>query len=145
MTKPVAGDFLDTNVLVYLAQGDVRKAERVEALLAVMPKVSVQVLNELANVLRRKASFTWAEVSRFLATIRELSEVSPLSVEVHDSGLSIARRYGLSVYDSMIVAAAIASGCQTLWSEDMHDGLVVDGRLEIRNPFRDTPLDPDLV
>lgn len=135
--KPVPGDFLDTNVLVYLAQGDVRKAERVEALLAVMPKVSVQVLNELANMLRRKASCTWAEVSRFLATIRELSEVTPLSVEVHDSGLSIAERYGLSVYDSMIVAAAIASGCQTLWSEDMHHGLVVDGRLEIRNPFRD--------
>jgi len=131
----VAGDFLDTNVLVYLAQGDAAKADRVEALLAVNPTVSVQVLNELANVLRRKASFSWSEVVRFLAIIRELSEVSPLSVEVHDAGLSIAERYGLSVYDAMIVAAAIASGCDTLWSEDMHDGLVVDARLQIQNPF----------
>lgn len=52
------GNFLDTNVLVYLAQGDAGKAGFVEQLLGSDPVVSVQVLHELANVLRRKASFS---------------------------------------------------------------------------------------
>ena len=33
----------------------------------------------------------------------------------------------------MIAAAALDSGCDTLWSEDMHDGLVIDGRLTVVN------------
>ena len=45
-------------------------------------------------------------------------------------------RYGFSVYDSMIVGAALEAGCDTLWSEDMHHGLLVEGRLRILNPFR---------
>lgn len=39
----------------------------------------------------------------------------------------------------MIVAAALEAGCPTLWSEDMQDGLQVDGRLRIRNPFLTQP------
>ena len=60
------GSFLDTNVLVYLAQSDAAKAERVEPLLTVSAVISVQVLNEFANVLRRKAAFSWAETRSFL-------------------------------------------------------------------------------
>jgi predicted nucleic acid-binding protein len=36
----------------------------------------------------------------------------------------------------MIAAAALAADCDTLWSEDMQDGMVVEGRLKIVNPFR---------
>jgi predicted nucleic acid-binding protein len=36
----------------------------------------------------------------------------------------------------MIVASALTSGCTTLWSEDMRDGLLVEGQLRILNPFR---------
>ena len=46
-----------------------------------------------------------------------------------------ARRYKIAFYDAAIVAAALLADCDTLWSEDMHDGLVIDGRLTIRNPF----------
>jgi len=53
----------------------------------------------------------------------------------HQKGLLLAERYGLSVWDSMIVAAALAADCDTLFSEDMHDGLMVDGSLTITNPF----------
>ena len=54
----------------------------------------------------------------------------------HDIGLKIAERYGLSVYDAMIVASALLAGCKTVLSEDMQDGQVLEGRLRIRNPFR---------
>lgn len=50
-------------------------------------------------------------------------------------GLRLAERYQLSLYDGMIVAAALDAGCDTLWSEDMHDGLVVETQLTICNPF----------
>jgi predicted nucleic acid-binding protein len=49
---------------------------------------------------------------------------------------SIAERYGLSIYDAMIAAAAMEAGCDTLWSEDMQHGLVLEEGLRIVNPFR---------
>jgi predicted nucleic acid-binding protein len=55
---------------------------------------------------------------------------------VHDTGLALAERYGISIYDAMIVAAALRADCDTLWSEDMHNGLVIENRLRILNPFR---------
>ena len=52
------------------------------------------------------------------------------------TGLALAERYGLSVYDAMIAASALHAECDTLWSEDMHDGLVIEDQLRIVNPFR---------
>ena len=129
-------DFLDTNVLIYLLSDDAAKAERAEGLLREGGVISVQVLNELANVARRKLNLGWDECSAFLDGLRALLEVVPLDVAVHEQGLRIARRHGLSVYDGMIAGAALAAGCTTLWSEDMHDGLVIDGALTIRTPFK---------
>ena len=50
--------------------------------------------------------------------------------------LIAAERYGLSVYDAMIVAAALLGACKTLYSEDMQDGFLIDRYLSIRNPFQ---------
>jgi predicted nucleic acid-binding protein len=50
-------------------------------------------------------------------------------------GRALAAKYQLSVYDSMIVSAALIAGCTTLWTEDMHDGLLVEDRLRVVNPF----------
>jgi predicted nucleic acid-binding protein len=58
-----------------------------------------------------------------------------LTIETHDLGKLIAERYKLSVYDAMIVAAALLGGCDTLYSEDMQDGLLIDNQLRICNPF----------
>ncbi len=49
--------------------------------------------------------------------------------------LAPAERYGLAVYDAMIAAAALLADCDTLLSEDMQDGLVIDGRLRVVDPF----------
>jgi predicted nucleic acid-binding protein len=129
------GSFLDTNVLVYLASGDEGKSGRVEALLATQCTLSVQVLNEFANVARRKMGFDWVEVRDFLAIVRALTVIVPIGIETHDEGLRLSERYRLSIYDAMIVSAALLAQCDTLWSEDMQDGLVVEDRLTIRNPF----------
>jgi len=99
--------------------------------------VSVQVLNEFASVASRKLKMSIAEIREVLATIRAVCTIVPISEETHDVGLQVAERYGLSVYDAMIVAAALLAGCETLVSEDMQDGQILEGRLQVRNPFAD--------
>ncbi len=130
------GDFFDTNVLIYVASGNPAKANRAERLIAGGGAISVQVLNELANVARRKMQLSWAETHSFLSMIRGLLPVHPVTVEIHESGLALAERYGLSIYDAMIAASALDAGCDRLWSEDMQHGLKIEGRLRLANPFR---------
>eukprot|EP01037_Dinobryon_pediforme_P010872 gene10871-10953_t len=127
--------FFDTNVLVYLASDDEPKANRAEELLQTGGIISVQVLNELTNVARRKMRLSWPETRIFLATLRDLLTVEPLTIEVHEQGLRFAERFQLSVYDAMIVSSAISAGCDTLFSEDMHNGLAISEHLRIVNPF----------
>lgn len=129
------GSFLDANVIVYLASADAAKAGRAEALLADGCTISVQVLNEIANVARRKVGLGWSETREFLQMVRGLTTIEPVSVDTHDEGVRLASRYNLSVYDGMIAGAALLAGCDTLWSEDMQDGLWIDDHLQIRNPF----------
>jgi predicted nucleic acid-binding protein len=130
------GSFFDTNVLVYLASGDAAKADRAEAVIAAGGAISVQVLNEFTNVARRKMRMSWADLHAFLTLLRGLLTVHPLTLEVHETGLEFAERYGFSTYDAMIAASALHAGCDTLWSEDMQDGMVVGEGLKIINPFR---------
>jgi predicted nucleic acid-binding protein len=132
------GIFLDSNVLLYSASTCVPKAERADALIAAGGTISVQVLNEILNVLRRQGRTSLTEANGFLDGLRRLLDVRPLTIEDHDLSRALIERYQFATYDGMVVASALRAGCETLWSEDMHDGLVVEGTLTIRNPFRRT-------
>jgi predicted nucleic acid-binding protein len=127
--------FFDSNVLVYLASGDAAKADRAEAAIAAGGVIGVQVLNEVTNVARRKMRMSWADTHAFLDLLRSLLTVHPLTVEIHETGLRLAERYGFSTYDAMIAAAALHAGCDTLWSEDMQHGMALDEGLRIVNPL----------
>jgi predicted nucleic acid-binding protein len=129
------GSFFDTNVLVYLASGDPVRAERAATIIASGGTISVQVLNELANVARRKMRLSWQDTQAFLALIQGLLAVNPITVEIHENGLALAERYGFSIYDAMIVASAIHADCGVLWSEDLQQGMTIAKRLRIVNPF----------
>ena len=121
------GSFLDSNIVLYLASEDLLKADRAQELVAEGGTISVQVLNEIANISRRKMGLSWAETRNFLLMIRGLLKVEPITIEIHDVGISLAERYQLSVYDSMIVSAALSAECDTLLSEDLQDGLLITG------------------
>jgi predicted nucleic acid-binding protein len=129
------GSFFDTSVVVYLMSSDQARADRAEMLIEDGGTISVQVLNELANVARRKTALPWSELRSFLSLVCSLLEVRSLTKELHDSGLALAERHKLSIYDAMIVAAALEADCRTLWSEDMRHGMVIEKRLKIVNPF----------
>ncbi len=128
--------FFDTNVLLYtLGQRDDR-TPTAEALLAGGGVVSVQVLNELASVAHRKLRMAWPDVMAALAAIKILCPSPlPITVETHDAALRLAVRHGYHSYDALILAAALEGECTTVYSEDLHSGQVIDGRLTIRNPF----------
>jgi len=128
--------FFDSNVLLYLVSDDTAKAERAEALLVGGGTISVQVLNEMSNVAMRKHGMRWLQVDALLEPVRALCRIEPLTEYTFDLGRRLAERYQFSVYDAMIVAAALLAEADTLYSEDMQDGLLVEGQLRIRNPFR---------
>ena len=127
--------FFDTSVLLYLFSPDAKKADRVEQLLSAGGFIGVQVLSEFTSVARRKLGMSWEEIAEALQAIRELCRVEPLREHTHDLAFELAARYGLSWYDAMIAASARLAECDTLYTEDMHNGLVVD-QLKLLNPFR---------
>ncbi len=127
----------DSSGLIEYSYGDdsANKAERARELLHAGGVISVQVLNEVANVACRKYKLPWSAINEGLEDVKALCAVVPLTMEVHECGIYVAERYKLSVYDAMIVAAALLSDCAVVYSEDMHNGLVVEDQLRIINPF----------
>jgi predicted nucleic acid-binding protein len=132
----VSKPFVDSNIVLYLLSGDVTKADRAQALLEAGGVISVQVLNEVTSVCLRKLKMPWQEVDALLLAVKAACNVLPLTVTSHEKAIEIAKRFQLSFYDANIVATAIISGAQVLWSADMHSGLLIDG-LVIQNPFKD--------
>lgn len=135
MAKP----FLDTNIIVYaLAENDPR-AERAGDLLAAGATISVQVLNEFISLARTpKFDMPWQDIREAEAIILSTCRVESLTIDTHSLALDIAERYKVHVYDALIIAAAINAGCDVLYSEDMQNGMAIEDRLTIVNPFPKT-------
>jgi len=131
-----ADPFFDTSVLLYLLSSDTAKADRVESLLSTRGVVSVQVLNEFAVVGLRKLNMPLNEIREILDTIRAVCAVEPMTLETHERGLAVLERYRFSLYDSMLVAAALIAGAKIIYSEDLQHGQVIDNQLRVTNPFR---------
>jgi predicted nucleic acid-binding protein len=132
----MAGEFLDTNVLIYAFTDDPRN-QKAQELLGKGCVIGVQVLNEFTNVARRKLGMTWEELREALSSILIVCPtVLPMDLEIHSDALAIAERYGFRIFDALMIASALHGGCEILWSEDMQDAMVIDGRLRIANPFR---------
>jgi predicted nucleic acid-binding protein len=130
-----AEPFFDTSVLLYLLSGDTAKADRVETLLTGRGVVSVQVMNEFAVVALRKLKMPLNDLREILDTIRAVCAVEPITVETHDRGLAVFERYRFSLYDSMLIAAALIAGAKIIYSEDLQHGQVIDNQLRVTNPF----------
>ncbi len=130
--------FLDTNVLVYAYSLDAR-AERARNLLGEGGVVGAQGLNEFASVARRKLAMSWAEVRSALNAITLVCpEIEPLTAETQSRAVDLAEKHGFSIFDSSMLAAALSANCTAFLSEDLHDGMLIEGRLRIEDPFRAT-------
>lgn len=135
--------FLDTNVLVYAStEQDARKRSIAELLIDESIRngngaISFQVLREFANVMFKKFGLAADEVRRTLSIFGDIPRV-PESEALLDRGMEIKERYGIQLYDALIVASAEAAGCDTIYSEDMADGAVYDS-VHVVDPFMNGP------
>lgn len=131
--------FLDTNVLLYLMSADESKADRAEQLMLGdglgSRVVSVQILNEFANVAMRNLDMSLPEIREVLQTVRIMCSVEAVTLETHDSGLDLSERYGFAIYDSMMLASALLADCSVVYTEDLQHGQNIEGTLAVNNPF----------
>lgn len=130
-------NFLDSNVIVYAHTDlDLQKQQVAQHLMAEHETViSTQVLQETANILSKKFQFGWPEIQTVLNEVATNNHLHINSAATVQDACRVASRYGYSFYDSLIVSAALESGCATLCSEDLQNGQVIDNVLTIRNPF----------
>ena len=141
MSADAPREFVDANILVYAfdASAGGKKAQA-EALLARLWAsqsgcLSVQVLQEFFVVVTQKVPRPLSAATA-AERIREFASwlvFSPTAADVLDA-IALHQEAKLSFWNAMIVHAAIESGCETLWSEDLADGRVIRG-VRIRNPF----------
>lgn len=136
--KPTSGKvFLDTNVLLYgySTTEPAKQAVTLRAMQAPMAYVSTQVLIEFTNICRRKYGYDWLAIENLLAEILVNFSVHTNTAGTLLRATQVAQRYGFSWFDSLIVAAALECGCQTLYSEDLQHNQLLDGGLRVLNPF----------
>lgn len=134
---PTAQCFADTNVAIYAVDADVAKREKALAILAARPVISTQVVNEYLNVLIAKRKLARTDANELARALMATSEVASVTPDITDLAMHIGERHQISHWDALIVAAALATGCDTLYSEDLQDGQVFGGRLTVQNPFTD--------
>jgi len=131
--------FIDSNIIVYArVQKDVIKHEQAKSLLIAHASdnifISTQVLNETYNAMRKNG----IDDSRIRKTIDGCiarMNVLPVDVETVQQCFVIKERYGFSYWDSLILSAALLGGCSVVYSEDMQNDQVVNGKVKILNPF----------
>ena len=127
--------FADTNLFIYAESQDQHKAACALAIIQNSPVVSSQVINETVSVLTRKHSFLLSEAHEIAESLLDLCEVVAVDANTIRKAIDLAKRYALSHWDSLIIAAALLADCQTLFSEDMQHGQVFDKQLTVVNPF----------
>lgn len=130
--------FLDSNIIVY-AHSDVEPDKQKIAQTIISEKltvISTQVLKEIANILVKKFKHSWHDVSKVLAEAVSNNIVHTNTSQTILEACNIAEKYNFSFYDSLIIAAALESGCNILYSEDMQHDQVIENMLTIVNPFK---------
>ena len=132
--------FIDTNVLVYFVdvRNDVKQRRArsilVEALGSHDYVISIQVLNEFANIALKKLQLTDDETKAYIEAFKSIGTLRP-RVEWTSRALEIRKRYMIQFYDAMLLAAAEAGGCDEILTEDLNDGQLYCG-IKAVNPFK---------
>ena len=134
--------FVDTNVLIYAAGLHGEDDIRTRLARAIMGGhadlgMSVQVIREFFDASTRRARISHLsdeEAITFVDEWRKAVTMIDLTPALFDAAIAIRARYGYRYYDCEIIAAALSLGCDTLYSEDMQHGQIIDG-LTIINPF----------
>ena len=132
--------FIDSNVLVYSADPRDAVKQRIAKAIIMSARnssdyvISAQVINEFVNVALNKLGKENADVAKFVWMFREIKTVD-VRVAWSSRALAIMKRYDLQFYDSLLLAAAEALGCDEFLTEDLNDGQFY-GSVKAVNPFK---------
>lgn len=130
--------FIDTNIWLYafIESDDAAKSATARTLIQeTEPVVSTQVINEVCVNLLRQANFTEEQIGQLIEAFYEKYPVIALNKPVLLIASQLRQRYSLSFWDSLVVASALSAGVSILYSEDLQHGLIVEGQLQVLNPF----------
>ncbi len=132
--------FIDSNVWLYIllsGQDDVKAniARRLVRTTEAPIFLSTQIINEVVNSLLRHDALNEAAIRELISSFYARYTVQPISESMQLQASHLREAYSLSHWDSLVIAAALHVNATTLFTEDMHNGLIVAEHLTIVNPF----------
>lgn len=129
--------FVDTNLLIYSISDDADKASIITLLLQEPLRfvISTQVISEFIHTCYRKTLLSPTDIRLAVEDFLLFFDLATIGETTIKTAFDLKDRYRFSWYDALIVAAALESACDALYSEDMQHGLVVENQLSIQNPF----------
>ncbi len=92
-------------------------------------------MQELSNTITKKLGFSFADAIKVVEEMAKNNNLHTNTQITIIKACEIAERYQFSFYDSMIIAAALESKCEVLYSEDMQHNQIIDDKIKIMNPF----------
>ena len=131
--------FFDTNLIIYLYSID--EQSKRDVILSLIENhsgslsISIQVINEVCNVLTKKFKFSAVEVKDVVNELNGCFAIFETTLNTTTMALNVLERYRYSFWDSMILASALEGEVKLLYSEDMQHGQVIDDKFRIVNPF----------
>ncbi|MGI2903597.1 PIN domain-containing protein [Tolypothrix sp. VBCCA 56010] len=137
--------FIDTNIWLYrlfdnkkmeVAEIEIKRNIAISITEGEGIIISTQVVNEISSNLLKKAAFNEVQIKAVIQSLYRRCTVIEFNLTILESASDIRSRYNLSFWDGLIVASALVAEASVLYSEDMQDGLIVTGQLEIVNPFK---------
>jgi predicted nucleic acid-binding protein len=138
--------FLDTNIFVYafVTSEPLKRARALQLIEACLGSgkgcISYQVIQEFSNVACKKfaARMSASDCKAFIdAAMQPMNRVASSTELVH-AALDLQSELRFGFYDSLMVAAALQAGAETLYTEDLQHWQWVRGSLRIVNPFLET-------
>jgi predicted nucleic acid-binding protein len=128
--------FLDTNIAIYAYSiSDLAKSQKAKVAMNNNECIiSTQVLNEYCNVGIKKLHFPISVIQNDIKDILSNCLLVAVDLDTIQQALALQGRFRFAFYDCLMMASALESGCDYLYTEDLQDGQVIDG-LTIRNIF----------
>lgn len=143
MSEPLC--FIDSNIWLYhlmidpIANSALESKKRTLAINLINDVngiVSTQVINEVCSVLKRKAAFTESQIKQVIESFYNRVAVVELNRQILIHATQLRTSYGFSFWDGLIIASALSVNADVIYSEDMQDSLLIEGKITIINPLK---------
>ena len=127
---------LDSNILIYSHGLDCEDKKVIaRGFFRETPIISSQVISEYLNVMKKKLKMEKNELMQLCALWLEKCTIQPVILSTVKLAQNLISKYDFQLFDGIVVAAALEANCDILYSEDMHNGLIIENTLKIVNPF----------